>query len=191
MEDSNSNLNRTEKILLLKIARESLETYLRTGKALEYDEDVLPARLLNHRGVFVTLHKGKALRGCIGRFLPDEPVYRVVQQMAIAAAVQDPRFKPVVYDELSQLDIDISVLSPLKKISSPDELVIGRDGILIKKGNTSGTFLPQVAVDTGWSKEEFLGHCSRDKAGLGWDGWKNADLYVYTADVFSEKEFSN
>ncbi len=110
--------------------------------------------------------------------------------MAIAAAVQDPRFKPVVYDELSQLDIDISVLSPLRKISSPDELVIGRDGILIKKGNTSGTYLPQVAAETGWSKEEFLGHCSRDKAGLGWDGWKDADLYVYTADVFSEKEFS-
>ncbi len=189
MEETDSNLTRQDHILLLKIARESLEHYLRTGKYLDYDEDNLPGHLLEHRGVFVTLHKGKALRGCIGRFLPDEPMYKVTQKMAIAAAVQDPRFKPVVYAELPQIDIDISVLSPLKKISSPGEIELGRDGILIKKDNRSGTFLPQVANETGWTKEEFLGHCSQDKAGLGWDGWKNADLYIYTADNFSEKEY--
>ncbi len=189
MEDTESNLNRSDKILLLKIARESLESYLKTGKIPDYDENNLPDHLMEYRGAFVTLNKRRALRGCIGRFLPDEPLYKVVRQMTIAAAVKDPRFDPVTENELEQISIDISVLSPLKKIDSADEFVPGRDGILIRKGNVSGTYLPQVADETGWTREEMLGHCSRDKAGLGWDGWKNADLYIYTADNFSEKEF--
>ncbi|HYW97235.1 MAG TPA: AmmeMemoRadiSam system protein B [Bacteroidales bacterium] len=188
MEDTDSNLTNSEKIHLLKIARESLEHYLRTGRFLDYDENVLPDVFLEHRGAFVTLHKGRALRGCIGRFLPNEPLYKVVQQMAVAAAIKDQRFKPVVYGELNQISIEISVLSPLKEINSADDIILGKDGILIRKGNVSGTYLPQVATETGWSKEEFLGHCSRDKAGLGWDGWKDAELFVYTADIFSEKE---
>ncbi len=86
------------------------------------------------------------------------------------------------------MDIEISVLTPLKEISDIDELELGKDGIYIKKDSRSGTFLPQVAESTGWSKEEFLGHCSRDKAGLGWDGWKEANLFTYQAIIFSEKE---
>ncbi len=188
MEEKDSNLTGSVKSLLLKIARESLEYYLRTGKVMDYDENVLPDVLLEKRGVFITLYEGKSLRGCIGRFLPNEPLYRVVEQMAISSAVRDHRFGPLTYDELSTVRISISVLSPLKKITSIDELVLGKDGILIKKGNISGTFLPQVATETGWSKEEFLGHCSADKAGLGWDGWKSAELFVYTAEIFSENE---
>jgi len=130
------------------------------------------------------------LRGCIGRFEPDEPLYRVVQEMAIAAATEDYRFPPVTPQELGELDIEISVLTPLRKISSIDEIQLGRHGIYIKKGGRAGTFLPQVATETGWSKEEFLGYCARDKAGLGWNGWKDADIYVYEALVFSEQEFS-
>ena len=188
MEDNNPKLTTSDRIHLLKIARENIEYYLRTGKMLEYDESVMPDILLEHRGAFVTLHEEGALRGCIGRFLPDQPLYKVIQEMAIAAAVKDPRFKPLDYDELEKIDIEISVLSPLRKIESTDEIVPGRDGILIRKGSASGTYLPQVANETGWSVEELLGHCARDKAGLGWDGWKGADLYVYTADIFSEKE---
>ena len=90
-------------------------------------------------------------------------------------------------EELEQVHIEISVLSPLRQISSPDELVLGRDGVLMVKDGRSGTFLPQVADETGWTKEEFLGHCARDKAGIGWNGWKDADLYVYQAEVFDER----
>jgi MEMO1 family protein len=83
--------------------------------------------------------------------------------------------------------VEISVLTPMKKIHSIDEIEMGKDGIYIKKGSKSGTFLPQVAKETGWSKEEFLGHCAEDKAGIGWDGWKDAELYTYEAVVFGEK----
>jgi AmmeMemoRadiSam system protein A len=112
----------------------------------------------------------------------------VVQEMAIAAATEDTRFSPVTGEEIPDLNISVSVLTPMKKINSIDEIVMGRDGIYIKKGFSSGTFLPQVATETGWTKEEFLGHCSRDKARIGWDGWKEAEIYIYQANVFSEKE---
>jgi AmmeMemoRadiSam system protein A len=141
-------------------------------------------------GAFVTLLKNGELRGCIGRFDSSEPLYRVVQHMAIAAATEDNRFPQVSRDEIGSLEIEISALTPMRKISSADEIELGRHGIYIKKGNRSGTFLPQVAIETGWTKDDFLGHCARDKAGLGWDGWKDAEIYVYEANVFSEKEMS-
>jgi uncharacterized protein (TIGR00296 family) len=103
--------------------------------------------------------------------------------------VQDPRFPPVKPVEMDKTNIEISVLTPLKKINSIDEIKLGRDGIYLVKNNRSGTFLPQVATETGWNLEEFLGHCARDKAGLGWNGWKDAELYTYQAIVFDEKEF--
>jgi uncharacterized protein (TIGR00296 family) len=108
--------------------------------------------------------------------------------MAIASSTQDNRFPPVEAKETGKISIEISVLSPMKKISSIDEIILGRHGIYIRKGYLSGTFLPQVATETGWKKEDFLGHCSRDKAGLGWNGWKDADVYIYEAVVFSEDE---
>jgi uncharacterized protein (TIGR00296 family) len=106
--------------------------------------------------------------------------------MAVASSTRDTRFNPVKSDEMATLRIEISVLTPLKKITSPDEIILGKHGIYMKKGYNSGTFLPQVAKSTGWTKEEFLGHCSRDKAGMGWDGWKTAELYTYEAIVFKE-----
>ena len=106
--------------------------------------------------------------------------------MTIAASTQDNRFPRVEASEIGNISIEISVLSPLRKIHSIDEIVMGKHGIYIKKGYLSGTFLPQVANETGWTREDFLGHCSRDKAGLGWDGWKDADIYIYEAVVFSE-----
>jgi len=112
----------------------------------------------------------------------------VVRDMAVAAALQDYRFPPVTPAEVDDLDIEISVLTPLKRIHSIDEFKLGRDGIYMVKDGRSGTFLPQVADETRWNKEEFLGHCARDKAGIGWDGWKDAELYTYRAIVFSEKE---
>ena len=129
---------------------------------------------------------GDRLRGCIGNFSPGKPLYAVVQEMTIAAATHDNRFAPVESSELPYISIEISVLTPLKKINSIDEFELGRQGIYITKDGRSGTYLPQVAEETGWSKEDFLGHCAREKAGIGWDGWKNADLYVYEAIVFDD-----
>ncbi len=141
--------------------------------------------ILNSKcGAFVSLHKHGRLRGCIGHFGEDHPLHEIVAEMARAAAFEDPRFIPVTRDELSDLDIEISVLTPMRRIQSLDEFELHRHGIYIKKGYRSGTFLPQVADEVNWTKEEFVGHCSQDKAGLGWDGWKDAELYVYEAIVF-------
>jgi hypothetical protein len=146
----------------------------------------LSAPLKTPCGAFVTLNKNQNLRGCIGRFDAIQPLWKVVQEMAMAAATQDYRFSKVEPNEIDQLKIEISVLTPLKRIQSADEFIMGKQGIYIRKGKASGTFLPQVANQTKWSKEEFLGHCSEDKAGIGWNGWKSAELYTYEALVFGE-----
>ena len=135
-------------------------------------------------GAFVSLHKHGRLRGCIGHFGEAVPLHEIVAAMARAAAFEDPRFMPVSKDELDDIDIEISVLTPMRRIQSLDEFELHRHGIYIKKGRRSGTFLPQVADEVNWTKEEFVGHCSQDKAGLGWDGWRDAELYVYEAIVF-------
>ena len=135
-------------------------------------------------GAFVSLHKHGHLRGCIGHFGEDTPLYEIVAEMARAAAFEDPRFMPVSREELDAIDIEISVLTPMRRIQSLDEFELHRHGIYIRKGYRSGTFLPQVADEVNWTKEEFVGHCSQDKAGLGWNGWKDAELYVYEAIVF-------
>jgi AmmeMemoRadiSam system protein B/AmmeMemoRadiSam system protein A len=184
------NLTTNDKKELLKIARTTLEEYIRNKKTPEINASGFSSTLKASSGAFVTLKEDGALRGCIGRFIVDVPLWKVVQQMAIASATQDNRFPPVDPKEIDKISIEISVLSPMKKISSIDEIVLGKHGIYITKGYYSGTFLPQVATETGWSKEDFLGHCSQDKAGLGWNGWKDADLYIYEAAVFSEKEIN-
>ena len=173
---------------LLDIARSTINQYIRTRKTPEINPDGFSKTLLTPAGAFVTLKENGELRGCIGRFTSNEPLYKVIREMAVASSTQDTRFEPVSIKEIDKLEIEISVLSPMKKITSTDEIVLGKHGIYITQGYLSGTFLPQVATETGWSKEEFLGHCSRDKAGLGWDGWKDADIYIYTAEIFSENE---
>lgn len=179
-------LDEKDKKSLLTIARETVTQFITKHTVPDVDPAQLSGNLKTKCGAFVTLNKNGSLRGCIGRFDPDEPLYKVVQQMAVAASTQDYRFPTVEEGELPHLEIEISVLTPLKKVYSIDEIEMGRDGIYIKKGMQSGTFLPQVATQTGWSKEEFLGHCAQEKAGLGWDGWKDADIYTYEALVFSE-----
>ena len=183
---SQFNLSEKDKKDLLAIARNTLVQYLKDGNILEVDAAKLSENVKTNCGAFVTLHKHGELRGCIGRFEPNEPLYKVVQQMAIAAATEDYRFPQVQANELKELDIEISVLTPMRKINSIDEIELGKHGIYIKKGIRSGTFLPQVANETGWTKEEFLGHCAQDKAGIGWDGWKDADIFIYEALIFSE-----
>ena len=140
--------------------------------------------LLRKCGAFVSLHKHGHLRGCIGHFGEDMPLYMSVAEMAKAAAFEDPRFPSLQWSELRDIDIEISVLTPMRRIYSLDEFQLHRHGIYIRKGMRSGTYLPQVADEVNWTKEEFVSHCSRDKAGLGWDGWRDAELYVYEAIVF-------
>ena len=180
------SLSDQDKKNLLKIAREAITENIRNGKTPKVDQAQISAALKTPCGAFVTLTKNRSLRGCIGRFEPSDPLWKVVQSMAIAAATQDYRFDKVQDKEISQLHIEISVLSPLKRIHSIDEFELGKEGIYMKQGNSTGTFLPQVANSTGWSKEEFLGHCAEDKAGIGWNGWKTAELYTYEALIFGE-----
>jgi MEMO1 family protein len=187
VSDEAYSLNDAEKEQLLSIGRKSISTYLETGQVYKIRTMEFTDKMLAPSGAFVTLKLHGALRGCIGQFTADIPLYQVVQEMAISAAIRDNRFEPLSLAELNQTKLEISVLTPMRRINSPDEIVLGRHGVYIKKGNRSGTFLPQVAEQTGWTKEEFLGHCSRDKAGLGWEGWKDAEIYVYEAYVFGEQ----
>lgn len=181
------SLNDQEKETLLEISRSTLETFITKGELPPLDPGSLSTTLKEPAGAFVSLFMGGRLRGCIGSFAPTNPLYAVVEEMTLAAAIRDTRFVPVEEPELEYIDIEISVLSPLKLISSVDEIELGKHGIYMIKDGQSGTFLPQVADDTGWSLEEFLGHCAKDKAGIGWEGWKEAELYTYEAIIFSEK----
>ena len=173
---------RTLKEIALTSIRDSLE-----GRSVadELSKLLQKNATLNQKcGAFVSLHKHGRLRGCIGHFGEDVPLHEIVAEMARAAAFEDPRFTPVRKEELDDIDIEISVLTPMRRIQSLDEFELHRHGIYIRKGYRSGTFLPQVADEVNWTKEEFVGHCAQDKAGIGWDGWKDAELYVYEAIVF-------
>jgi len=187
-ESTEFKLTDKDKKDLLSIARTSIERFVKNRKKFEIEEKTIPSILKTPCGAFVTLKKYGNLRGCIGRFDASEPLYQVVQEMAIASSTQDYRFSPVELKEIPELEIEISVLTPMRHISSIDEIELGKHGIYIKKGNRSGTFLPQVATETGWTKEEFLGHCAQDKAGIGWNEWKDAEVYVYEALVFGEEK---
>ena len=120
-----------------------------------------------------------------------EPLLKTVHDMALSAAKSDYRFSPVTAEELDEIEIEISVLSPMTKIKDVSEIELGKHGIYIVQGRSSGIFLPQVAEETGWNLEDYLGHCARDKARIGWDGWKQATVYTFTATVFGEKENRN
>ena len=183
-KDKGFSLSDDEKKMLKDIAYKSIKDSL-DGKPIAQPTLNSQFLILNSKcGAFVSLHKHGQLRGCIGHFGEDTPLHEIVAEMARAAAFEDPRFMPVTRDELDELDIEISVLTPMRRIQSLDEFELHRHGIYIRKGYRSGTFLPQVADEVNWTKEEFVGHCSQDKAGLGWEGWRDAELYVYEAIVF-------
>jgi MEMO1 family protein len=176
---------------LVSLARSAVHDAV-SGNWVSYDPVENP-ELQAPVGCFVTIKNKDKLRGCVGRFTADQPLWKTVRDMAISAATRDRRFinDPINEKELPELDIEVSVLSPLQPVTDPlSEIKLGRDGIWIKDKGRSGTFLPQVATETGWSLEEFLGHCARDKAGLGWNGWKSptARIFTYTATILHEKK---
>ena len=178
-------LGEAEKGMLLRIARETLTGYLTSGSTPEYDlED---PGLVQEVAAFVTLRRRDGeLRGCIGRVEVSQPLYRTVQDCVISAATSDYRFSHVTADELDEIRIEISALSPFRQIENPDEIQIGQHGLLIRKDLRVGLLLPQVASDRNWSRDEFLRAICL-KAGLPSDAWPDADLYVFSAEVFEEE----
>jgi hypothetical protein len=181
-------LTTEEQKTLLTIAREAISARLKGVKPTTVEAARLTPHLREPLGAFVTLTIDGNLRGCIGRFTSPDPLYTVVGQMAVESAFTDPRFPALTAGEYTDIHLEISVLGPMKKITDINEIIIGKHGIYIKKGLRSGTLLPQVASERGWSVTEFLGYCARDKAGIGWDGWKDKDteIFVYEAYVFGE-----
>jgi len=179
-------LSGKEKQLLIDIARKTLDSYIRKDRIPSFEEESLPEALKQNRGVFVTLYKNEKLRGCIGRFETVNALYKAVQDMTISASTCDHRFKPLTEEELDDVRLEISVLTEPVRIRDISEINLGKHGIYIRKGSCSGTFLPGVAVKTGWNLEEYLGHCARDKAKIGWDGWKDAEIYTYESIAFRE-----
>ena len=170
---------------LLRIARRSIESSM-GGVSFT---PPLPASgpLGEPRGAFVTLTRNGRLRGCIGRISASGPLARVVSEMAVAAARDDDRFPPVTKEEVGELHIEISALTPLRPITGPAEIEVGRHGLLIRKGHMSGLLLPQVAAEEGWDVPTFLDHTCR-KAGLPAGAWKEgAEIEIFEAEVWGEE----
>jgi len=138
-------------------------------------------------GVFVSLYQNGRLRGCIGNFAPAVGLAQNLADMARAAALDDPRFLPLTATELRDLEVEISVLSPLQKIIDPKLIKVGKHGVYVRQGGHSGVYLPQVATEAGWNRKEFLNSVCRDKAGLAADAWRGGsiDIFIFTAQIFS------
>lgn len=185
-EEQNSFLSTQEKEQLLYIAKAALHEATLHNKKINIDENKVLPKLKEKLGAFVTLYKNKNLRGCIGRFEPNQALYSVVIDMAIAAAQQDTRFTKVTPDELETLDLEISVLTPRKRITSLDEITLGKHGIYIQQGNKHGTYLPHVALQMSWSVEEFVRSCAFEKAGIDSNDLDKAEFFTYEAVVFGE-----
>lgn len=170
---------------LLRLARDTIATYLESREIPEY---AAADPLFRQRsGAFVTLKKGDELRGCIGHMEPDQPLYRAVQEMAVSAATADPRFPPLTKEELDQVRIEISVLSPLHRITDLSQIEVGKHGLMLVQDGQRGVLLPQVPVEQGWDRQQFLaGLCQ--KAGLSPTCWQDhPTLYTFTAVVFAEE----
>ncbi len=189
--DEDSKLDENEQSTLIKVARDTLETYVKKRELPDIDSGkyTFTQKLKEKRGVFVTLNKNGNLRGCIGHILPRESLCNAVMDNTVNSSTKDMRFAPVSKDELSEIDIDISVLSPIKKISGPEQFIPGLHGIIIRMGGMSAVFLPQVATEQGWDKDETLNHLCR-KARLPVYAWKDEgmEFFIFTAQVFHEKK---
>jgi AmmeMemoRadiSam system protein B/AmmeMemoRadiSam system protein A len=181
-----AELTEAQRAELLKLARAAIAEYLKSGTLPAYQSDD-PA-LNRHAGVFVTLTEEGELRGCIGRMQADEtPLYRTVQDMAVASATSDPRFPPLAADELSRVSIEISILSPMRRIADVQEIVVGTHGLMLVEAGHRGVFLPQVPVEQGWNRDQYLENLCL-KAGLLANCMSaNPELYTFTALVFGEE----
>jgi len=182
-----STLDDADKIALLKLARVTLESYLRTNDIPEYHTS--RGGLLERKGVFVSLHRGEELRGCIGQLYPDRELYKMVQHCVLSAALEDARFIPVEIEEIAGLTVEISVLTPFRRVRDSRGIEVGKHGLYIVQGRFRGLLLPQVASQYNWDVKTFLAHTCR-KAGLPESAWHDSSTIIHTfeAQVFSESE---
>jgi AmmeMemoRadiSam system protein A len=172
---------------LLRLARATLEEHFVRGALPDFQTDA--PELLERKGAFVTLHRGRDLRGCIGQLDPDLELFKVVRHCALSAAFEDPRFPPLRQKELEGLNIEISVLSPFRRVENIEEITVGRHGLYIVQGHFRGLLLPQVAEEYGWDRQTFLEQACC-KAGLHESAWKDPRtiIYIFEAEVFAEPE---
>jgi len=184
------NLTNEEKRTLLKMARSSIACALenKTPPQLNFQSEELNRR----SGVFVTLRIGENLRGCIGYIEPLFPLARATQEVAVKAAVEDPRFMSLTRSELDRVTIEISVLSPLEELRDIETIEIGKHGLVIDAGSRRGLLLPQVATEYNWDRKQFLKQVTL-KAGLPPDAWKRREvkLFTFTVEKFDESEFAS
>lgn len=180
-------LNQEEKKRLLEIARRTIQDHVQ-GRRPESGQPDLEG-LGFKRGAFVTIHRQGALRGCIGNFFSDQPLLNTIEEMAVAASSHDPRFQPVSPAELEALDLEISVLSPLREIQDVDQIKVGEHGIYIISPRGRGVLLPQVAAEYGWDRDTFLDQTCV-KAGLEPGCWRDpqTQILIFSAQVFGEKD---
>ena len=174
-------LTEEEKQKLHEIARTTLEDHIRHGKIKDFAIDA--PSLLEPRGAFVTLKKKGQLRGCIGYIEPRKPLWESIRDMTVASSTQDSRFPPVQPDELNDIQIQISALTPLTKIENLEEIEVGKHGILLRKGFYSGLLLPQVATEYNWDRDEFLKHTCA-KADIAPEELEDAEIFIFSAEVF-------
>jgi hypothetical protein len=186
LTDEGFSLSRQEKEQLLQIARRSVETAVKEGKRYECSAAGLDA-LMQERGAFVTLTKKGQLRGCIGNVSAMQPLCHTVRDVAVLAAVKDRRFSRVTPQELGELEYEVSVLSPLRRVMDIRQIRVGRHGLMVKKGDYEGLLLPQVAIEQHWDRNTFLEETCR-KAGLPPGAWRDeeTDIFVFSALVFGE-----
>jgi AmmeMemoRadiSam system protein A/AmmeMemoRadiSam system protein B len=189
-ENPAAGLTHEEKKLLLTLARESIQYYFTHNTLMSVDEKQTPVSktLKEKRGAFVTLKIHGELRGCIGHIEPVQELFKDIIENAVNAAFKDPRFSPLTETEFKKVEIEISALSPISKVNSLDEIQVGTHGVILRKGFYSGVFLPQVPVEQGWTKTQYLENLCH-KAGLSdKNAYKDANLYKFSAEVFSEAE---
>jgi AmmeMemoRadiSam system protein A len=177
-------LDDSDKAALLNLAKTTLESYFTGGSIPEYQ--TTRKRLLGKKGAFVSLHRKRELRGCIGQLCPDQELFKVVQHCVLSAALDDSRFNPVQREELVDLDIEISVLTPFRRIRSAEDIEVGKHGLYVVQGHFRGLLLPQVATQYQWDRETFLEQTCR-KAGLPVSAWRDPQTSIHTfeAQVFS------
>ncbi|MCL1864412.1 MAG: AmmeMemoRadiSam system protein A [Spirochaetes bacterium] len=183
-----NELNKEQQINLLNLARKTIADKLGVDEDIKlspFKDDIFNEKC----GSFVTLHINGNLRGCIGYIEGIKSIPETVKDMALASAFKDPRFSSLKREEYKKIDIEISILSPIEKVNDINEIVVGRDGIIITKGFNRGLLLPQVAVEQKWDRDTFLTHTCF-KAGLPGDSWKRKDVLIekFSAQVFSENE---
>jgi AmmeMemoRadiSam system protein A len=173
----------SEKRTLILLAARAIADKMAPGLISSTRIPELTDTLQRKCGAFVSIYMENELKGCIGTFSESEPLFINVENMAISAALEDHRFSTIKSHELPLADLEISILTPRLKISTPSEIILGRHGIYIQSGHRRGTFLPQVAVHQNWTVEEFLGNCCKYKVGIGWEDWKSSSVFIYETYV--------